>query len=112
VDESFEKLSRAISAWLPELAERAPRSEPDSSSRQTPLGQSVQNTAQGNATVSGLIGQAGTVTYNQHGGIGQINGGSWTSIGRVTGPVHTGTGSQHNTFPRGTADSGPEDDDE
>jgi hypothetical protein len=111
--ECFDKLSRSIATWLPELARHGSTAEPHPPGPQASSGQSNQNIARDNSTVNGLIGQAGNVTYNQHGGIGQVNGGvSHTSIGRATGPVHTGSGNQYNSVPTGGPGDEAEDDDE
>lgn len=95
--ESFEKLSRSITAWVPELVERTTEGESGSSGPRPDGGNAVRNTAQDGSTVNGLFAQTGNVAFNQHGGIGQVNGGmSGTFINRATGPLHTGSGNQYN----------------
>jgi hypothetical protein len=104
--ESLEKLSRSILVRVPELAEQtagnASTPDPQLADRND-----VRNTVRGRATVNGHVTQGRDVTSTQHGGIGQVYGGSATVIGKATGPVHTGSGNQYNRLsPGNTAGEG------
>jgi hypothetical protein len=103
--ESLEKLSRSILARVPELAERAASTSGAADSRVTDR-DDVSNAVRGQSTVNGPVTQARDISSIQHGGIGQMHGGSATFIGRAAGPMHTGSGNQYNRFSPAESETG------
>lgn len=110
--ESLEKLCRSILVRVPELAEQTAGDAGTRDPQPAADRNDVRNTVRGRATVNGPITQGRDITSTQHGGIGQVYGGSATVIGNATGPMHTGSGNQYNRLSSRDTFNGDADGDE